>query len=355
MSKAAISLIFGWLTLSNDAALQRSWTGEQVAATLHPVRPHPIGQWQKAMTMAMSGPQASTIFRSTASKMDCYWRLSSAGEAPPLPQDFHHTIFNQSMLGASLGLEASLRSVFDRTSEWRTIRQVGRFATGPGFQWKQTEEGTRIHIDDQSRRGRMAMVDLEEGIQRPQRLNRPPPSPQIRMGTGIRLISDDESDSLDESISFNSELALGAYLHSSHLLFDQIRMEGLWTNPGTRKETLTWTAAFREGFHPIVAWVSSARGTLDNPLGSVRMTLEWHPSRLHPWILRTGIALKEEQDFEPRAEIVLLTRTRWRIPNSHSRSAPGLPPLAQAPAWPKVVDFGPNQITTIGQRQPEKK
>ena len=95
---------FGWLGLSDQAPSFRDWTGEQVTVNLHPVRPHPIGQWQYAMAKAMSGPQASTVFRSTASKMDCYWRLSATGQAPPLPQDFHYTIFNQSILGASLGL-----------------------------------------------------------------------------------------------------------------------------------------------------------------------------------------------------------------------------------------------------------
>ena len=355
MSTAAISLVFGWLGLSDQAPSFRDWTGEQVTVNLHPVRPHPIGQWQYAMAKAMSGPQASTVFRSTASKMDCYWRLSATGEAPPLPQDFHYTIFNQSILGASLGLEAALRSLFDQSTEWRTIRQVGRFATGPGLYWTRDHDGPQFQIDDQSRRGRMAMLDLEEGAQRPQRLSHPLPSPQVRMGTAIRLVSEDEPESIDGSLEFNGELAFGAFLHTRHIGLDQARMEWMWTHPGTRSETITWTAAIREGIHPIMAWVFSARGTVESPLQSVRMNVEWHPSRFHPWILRTGFALKEDNDFVPRAELVLLARTRWRIPHSPQHSLPGLHPLSRAPEWPLIANFGPNEITTIGATSSEDK
>ena len=39
------------------------------------------------------------------------------------------------------------------------------------------------------------MIDLAEGVQRPQRISRPP-TPQVRMGTGIR-ISSDELEAMD--------------------------------------------------------------------------------------------------------------------------------------------------------------
>ena len=120
-------------------------------------------------------------------------------------------------------------------------------------------------------------------------------------------------------------------------------------------ETIAWTAAIREGIHPIMAWVFSARGTVESPLQFVRMNLEWHPSRFHPWILRTGFALKEDNDFEPRAELVLLARTRWRIPHSPHHSLPGLHPLSRAPAWPLIGNFGPNELTTIGADSTEDK
>ena len=345
MSMAAISLVFGWLGLSDNEPSYRNWNGEQLAEELHPVRPHPMAQWQNAMSIAMSGRQASTLFRSTASKMDCYWRLSSTGEPLPSHKIFT-TLFSIMRCSAHHCLEASIRSLFDRSPEWRTIRKVGRFATGPGIHWTRNENGPRLQIDDQSRRGRMA------GQIWPKAFNDHKGSaafhpPQVRMGTGIRLISSDELEAMDGNFDFDSQLALGAFLHSSHLTVDHLRMEWLWTNPGTRLEALSWTAALREEFHPIVAWVASARGSVERPLGSVRMTLEWHPSRFHPWVLRTGIALTEEQDFAPRAEIVLLARHDGEFPTvlqSQSRT----PAPLQSTQWPKIPRSRPKQLTTIG-------
>ena len=198
----------------------------------------------------------------------------------------------------------------------------------------------------------MAMLDLKKahkGLNDSVTL----PSPQVRMGTAIRLVSEDEPESIDGSLEFNGELAFGAFLHTRHIGLDQARMEWMWTHPGTRSETITWTAAIREGIHPIMAWVFSARGPVESPLQSVRMNVEWHPSRFHPWILRTGFALKEDNDFVPRAELVLLARTRWRIPHSPQHSLPGLHPLSRAPEWPLIANFGPNEITPSAPPHPK--
>ena len=43
-----------------------------------------MADWHQAMSLAMEGPQASPLFRSTSSRMDCHWRLSSTGPAPEL-------------------------------------------------------------------------------------------------------------------------------------------------------------------------------------------------------------------------------------------------------------------------------
>jgi hypothetical protein len=336
------------LAPSSSVGAARSWDGEVVARALHPVRAHPMADWHQAMSLAMEGPQASTLFRATSSRMDCHWRLSSTGPAPELTETFEQVVLDQALLGASLGLEATLRNTLDRSEDMAVIRRVIRTAIRPGIEWTGGDDGGEFRVDDHSRRGRMAMVELEDGRPHLPVSSRPPPLPQLRVGSGLRLVSSDDSDPLMGSLEIDADPALSTYAYGTHIGLDQVRLELLWVNPGSPSQDLGWEVVIRESLHPVVAWIGSLHGALDGELERARSTLEWHPSQAHPWVLRTGVSLRTDREVPVRVEISLQTRTRWMIPHEQSRWPLGLEPGARGPTWPRLPDRGPNELVTLG-------
>jgi hypothetical protein len=354
MKLAWIGLLSSALGGTQELAETPDWQGTTVARSLHPVRVHPMADWQRAMSLAMAGPQASPLFRSTSSRMDCYWRLSAVGPAPFLSESFRDVVVDHALLGASLGWEATLRSTLDRSEEMSVLRQVITTASGPRLSWTGGEEGGEIRVDEHSRRGRMAMVDLEEGRPALPVSQRPPPAPQFRLGTGMRMVADEDDDDLAESLEIQTEPALSAYAHGSHLGLDHFRMEILWQNPGTARQELAWEMALRERMHPFVSWVSSLQGSLDGEIERARSSLEWHPPQVQPWVLRTGVLIRPDEGAPIRIEMAIQARTRWHLPQTLDRWPLGMEPGAEGPYWPVLPDRSPNELVELVEPRDER-
>jgi hypothetical protein len=124
-------------------------------------------------------------------------------------------------------------------------------------------------------------------------------------------------------------------------------MEILWQNPGTRKQELAWQMGMREGLHPFVSWVSSLQGNLDGEIERARSSLEWHPPQLQPWVLRTGVLFRPDEDAPIRLEMAIQARMRWHLPQTMDQWPLGMEPGADGPFWPVLPDRGPNELVEL--------
>lgn len=361
MIRVKVALLVPFLVgtaAASPALPEQSARETLVQENLHPVREQVLATWQRETRRAMSGPRASPYFRDLANRMDVTWRLRATQAFPqPLSIGLRDQVLQQSIDGGAQGWRATFRKSVARHEELSQVFDIASMATGPRLSFRQKKERVRIEVDEDAGSMEAQTALLEQGADEGL-ANRPS---KLSTGGGLHLVQRSDPEAPE---TLRILPAATSYIRLQNVGLHALQIHTLLINDPSISEERphqligSWRVAGRQQLVPGLSAVGQGRGRLRT--GQVNLAsagLEWRIPGEGRFVTRAQVSrlrIEEVDRLDRRAELVLRTNLRWRVPSDIDRWPLGQEPGAPGPWLPEVPDAGPMAMTPLSATPAER-
>lgn len=324
--------MFAALLVAAALAQPSDWYAEPVASSLGPVRDPFLHRWQDNVSAVMSGPGASPLFRTAATRMDAHWRLTAYDiDTPLLFEQDQRQAMEQASMGALLALQLSTDQIISRSAEFSTIQRGLRTLGGPSVVISQQQEGASVVFNEPTRSQQASMARLEE----PQRVRsaaqatRSPPGAQFRLSSGLRVVDVTRTSEDGEDYTILRP-AISLAADADRLGPISLRVRTAVLQERRRQAAFDWRAAVRVRTLPRVSLLGDIQGNQEIA-ERLQTGVEWRLP-VSPSPISRVVGSYRVSDGEQRVMLQLTFPMQWHIPHDIQRWPLGQTLDAEGPA-----------------------
>ena len=339
--------MFVALLVAAAHAQPSDWYAEPVASSLSTVREPFLYRWQDNVTAVMSGPGASPLFRTTATRMDAHWRLAAYDiDAPLLFEEDQQRALEQAGMGALLALQLSTDQIISRSDEFATIQRSLRTLGGPSVVLRQQQEGLDVQFNERPRNQQVTMARMEE----PQRSRSTAPGSrqasgrQLRLSSGLRVVDVTRTSQDGEDYTILRP-ALSLSADADRLGPISLRLRTAVLQERRRHTAFDWRAAVRLRTLPRVSLLGDIQGN-EEIAERLQTGVEWRLPVAQAPITRL-VGSRRVADGEQRLMLQLTLPMQWNIPHDIQRWPLGQTLDAPGPAPVLRKDIRPGPLVRL--------
>lgn len=341
------------------------WYQQPTATELRPVQPDALmPRWHARMDALMAGPQASSVYRDTASRMDVALRLSEIdGRMPYATRDQQRRAAQLALVGAGRGWQLTLGDVVDESDALGRARAVLRSAMSPGVSVQAREQGggPRVSSDQGPRNDAVASAEIKDpAAWRTDSAERPAARPGMRTGvTGAVVANLNSALGADGGNDSDEEQGAASVVGRTFVQVEDIGLDRLRLQVSGRPHSsfqsvaVGWSAVARQELTLNTALIGEIAGDTsdvrkpDADLSPhlMRGALDLRVAPMPRWVVRSSLTriTKTGLPTEYIAGASFRINAGWMLPVSARRYPRGQrPDTGGGPLT--VADRGPIQV-----------